>query len=986
MEHAKWPALSGLVIGTILLTRHTENSFAFDRPIHSAVSVFASAGAACVAVSRWLPRGKSHQNSHNGQQYDALPLNEVGEPHASRQPSPAREHVTYASSLRKLRIAWLLLVVALCLRAEITRQVVHNVQCAGRSWEPLVPLAFAVWDYWTVRRKSTRQIHDDAGANTYELAAQAIARAPYVVVLAVALISAGGMLALASTSTPHSTYICAASLSFRAAIPHLQHFGTILDIMIVACIGQLMNTHEARGSKSSVVRFASAGWAFLFSAGFWIVVGLIYWFVQETGRKWLLTIPDLYFWSVLRLDIYTAFTLISALASIIHVGILTTATVVAFTSLLTITTASAWINGHPFPPNSFALAWTGIGMALAGVELYFQTESLSEERSSRSTFRKFPAWLQMVLLSVLIFWTCLWVTHKDAVNFHPIDMLIYEAQSQHQAYLNQSTLSTNLPQAIHNYQVRYHRQPPPGFDAWYEYAINRSSAVIDDFDSIHRDLLPFYALTPEEIRERTWAMISLPWNDAAGIMVRNHQVTVAPNVPGTHQWMLDGLIEMIKKFAEHLPDMDLAFNLNDECRVSVPHEHIEAMRREGESFALRPKPQRTYTSDRAQQWKPIPDQLPDDPERASPLTHLSWQKIFHRFGNNACPANSPARKYRKWDTSSLCTSCTYPHSLGAFLANWTLAADVCHQPDLADLHGLYLSPAAFKGSHRLYPIFSQSKAGGFNDILYPSAWNYMDKAKYAPNEEHPDLDFSEKQSKLFWRGATSEGVSHGNVDQWRGMTRQRFIHLANDINGTNPDMPLLLPSEKIPGMLEYKYFPTSTLTTLLATDVHIVDGIARCFGRDCEDQAREFAPLVPPSDFQDHWKYKYLLDLDGAGFSGRFLPFLQSKSLPFKAALFREWWDDRVTPWAHFVPLDLRGHGFWATLAYFAGIDATNASGKELKVPARQKEAERIATQGKKWAETVLRKEDMEIYFFRLLLEWARLTDDKRNVLGFALE
>ena len=259
-------------------------------------------------------------------------------------------------------------------------------------------------------------------------------------------------------------------------------------------------------------------------------------------------------------------------------------------------------------------------------------------------------------------------------------------------------------------------------------------------------------------------------------------------------------------------------------------------------------------------------------------------------------------------------------------------------------------------------------------------------AKYAPSEEHPDLDFSEKQSTLFWRGATSEGVSHGNVDQWRGMTRQRFIHLANDINGTNPDMPLLLPSEKIPGMLEYKYFPISTLTTLLATDVHVVDGIARCFGRDCEDQAREFAPLVPPSDFQDHWKYKYLLDLDGAGFSGRFLPFLQSKSLPFKAALFREWWDDRVTPWVHFVPLDLRGHGFWATLAYFAGIDATSANGKELKEPARQKEAERIATEGKKWAETVLRKEDMEIYFFRLLLEWARLTDDKRDVLGFALE
>jgi hypothetical protein len=33
----------------------------------------------------------------------------------------------------------------------------------------------------------------------------------------------------------------------------------------------------------------------------------------------------------------------------------------------------------------------------------------------------------------------------------------------------------------------------------------------------------------------------------------------------------------------------------------------------------------------------------------------------------------------------------------------------------------------------------------------------------------------------------------------------------------------------------------------------------------------------------------------------------------------------------------------------------------------------------------VLRKEDMEIYFFRLLLEWGRLTDDRRDQIGFGM-
>lgn len=257
---------SGLIVGTVLLTRHAENSFAFDRPIHSAVSVFASAGAACVAASKWLPRSNSDGKSHKGTRYHSLPLNELGQPHASREPSPTGERVTDARSLRTLRLAWLILVAALCLRADITRRVVVNVQCAGRSWEPLLPVVFALWDYWTIQRRRNRKEQDDAGANTYELLVQGITHAPWASAFAVALISLGGMLALSSTGSPSSTYICAASLNFRAAIPHLQHFGTALDVVIVACIGQLVSAQDARGSRGIAVRFASVGWALFVSS------------------------------------------------------------------------------------------------------------------------------------------------------------------------------------------------------------------------------------------------------------------------------------------------------------------------------------------------------------------------------------------------------------------------------------------------------------------------------------------------------------------------------------------------------------------------------------------------------------------------------------------------------------------------------------------------------------------------------------------------
>jgi Glycosyl transferase family 90 len=333
------------------------------------------------------------------------------------------------------------------------------------------------------------------------------------------------------------------------------------------------------------------------------------------------------------------------------------------------------------------------------------------------------------------------------------------------------------------------------------------------------------------------------------------------------------------------------------------------------------------------------------------------------------------------------------------MSNWTLAADICHQPDMADLHGFYLSPAAFKTSHELRPVFSQSKPHGYNDILYPSAWNYMDKVIYAPSEQQgmpgsedfrpafPDPSFSQKLNTVFWRGATSEGLSSGE-HTWRGMTRQRLVHLTNNLTSHPHDqITVLLPDTSRPGKFNYEVMPGPHAPggLGLSTDIKIVDHIARCGGvglHDCTDQAAEFA-LVAPSDFQAHWMYKYLFDLDGAGFSGRFLPFLQSRSLPFKSALFREWYDSRITAWRHFVPQDIRLQGLWSTLAYFAGVDGVLPNGRSIQWAGHQKEAELIAEEGRAWSQKVLRKEDMEVYFFRLLLEWGRLTDDNRGNVGY---
>lgn len=46
-----------------------------------------------------------------------------------------------------------------------------------------------------------------------------------------------------------------------------------------------------------------------------------------------------------------------------------------------------------------------------------------------------------------------------------------------------------------------------------------------------------------------------------------------------------------------------------------------------------------------------------------------------------------------------------------------------------------------------------------------------------------------------------------------------------------------------------------------------------------------------------HWSYKYLVDMDGMSYSGRFMAFLASDSVPVKATVYTEYFSDWIQPW-----------------------------------------------------------------------------------------
>lgn len=645
-----------------------------------------------------------------------------------------------------------------------------------------------------------------------------------------------------------------------------------------------------------------------------------------------------------------------------------------------------WRTRKPFPPTPWAFSILPFLLIFAGHVTFTKIKEELEPKTRLLALAN--GYVKMLVLTLSISPAFF---KTGTVPYHPINMLIYQAKAQHEDFTKYVTQSHSLEDADAQYRRRYTRNPPPAFDKWYRFAVDRNSTIIDQYNQIYDDVLPFWSIEPAEIRRLTWELISNPWTDVAGISIRNGSASIHENVVPTHKWMLEGVAAMINRFAEFLPDMDLAFNINDEARIAVPYSEITSLKTQARDRE-HANANQVWLPDRSSDWAPLPNEPLTD---HSLFTHLSFQNTFSTFGSLSCPASSPARTraVSGLDHSYIDYRSSQPHSLGQFLSNWTLSASVCHQPDLAHLHGFFLSPAAFKGSHKLLPVFSQSKPHGWNDVLYPSAWNYIDKVAYQPDDDanaNPDLPFKRKQSTLFWRGATSEGMSPG-TGTWRGMARQRLVHLANNLTMSSHDQVTILVQDPFrrTGYYHYMNVPGPALSSLgLNTDIKIVDQIVRCGGRpphsDCQDQEAEFG-LVGPSDFQSHWKYKYLFDLDGAGFSGRFLPFLQSHSLPFKTALFREWYDDRLTAWWHFVPQDLRLHDVFSTLAYFVGVNGKDPrSGRELFLGAHDQEAELIAENGRKWANQVLRKEDMEVYFFRLLLEWGRVVDDRREELGFS--
>ncbi|KAG9255781.1 glycosyltransferase family 90 protein [Emericellopsis atlantica] len=562
-----------------------------------------------------------------------------------------------------------------------------------------------------------------------------------------------------------------------------------------------------------------------------------------------------------------------------------------------------------------------------------------------------------------------------------INKLFQVAEMDAHQWAEKAAASKSLKDAVTEYRKRYSIAPPPNFDKWHEFATKHHSPIIDSFDQIHQDLLPFWGVEPVEIRAQTGHILAYSSLEMGGLRIRNGVLQQSPHIPGTHRWMAESLERMIAPFAQWLPDMDLAINLGDECRMTVPFEDKAALLEKATATRKTAAQKSTDGNVVSRRWPQKREKWPKDwvdvhgdfyessdipPDFSSNLR----KPLYYEWVAPTCPAGSPARDRRWWDRSTACIQCAAPHSIltdeGAVMAHPGMANNLCYQPDLAYLDGFILAPTAVT-TKKLLPIFSQSRVGGFSDILFPSPWNFNLKSEY---EEAEDLAWEDKQNALFWRGTPSDGYAWDGT--WTGFVRARLVNEGFQ-RGPMLDQSVGV-NVSYAGRIEKCH--AADYWAELATFTHWGKATLT---EDYQPEAEW--PLPPVTAFDEHWHYRHLIDVDGAGFSGRFLPFLQSKSVVYRAALFKTWYDERLREWHHYIPIDVRlGNGFWSVLRYLGSSerhDQSKHTGDEI--------AQKIATNGKEWASRALRPEDMQIYMFRLLLEWGRIVDDERENLGYVV-
>ncbi|KAG2006903.1 capsular associated protein [Coprinopsis cinerea AmutBmut pab1-1] len=594
---------------------------------------------------------------------------------------------------------------------------------------------------------------------------------------------------------------------------------------------------------------------------------------------------------------------------------------------------------------------------------------------------------------------------------HPIPKLMDEAEARFRDKLGRQ--SKTLKAAVAEYKRRYKRPPPKGFDEWWKFVQRNDVKLVDEYDGLVEDLEPFWGMSGVELRRRAVQAGELPFVDL--VRIRNGKSESVNLKDEGVSGRAEGFRSMITRFVDKLPDMDFPINALAESRVLVPweHQHYPNMTTQDSSGGLNAMLGGPFQADWAGQgnvWD-------------------AWRRT--------CSPSSAGRRILTTLQSQGPSGHNYfdPQGLPSgddfyFVPNITAShVDFCSNPQLHLDQGLFYSD--WRSIHALYPIFSPTKAPGFMDIRIPSHYYFGNTPRYTYGWDYVNLELKEvdsmevpwekKVDKVYWRGASTGGGNHppGFANRFH---RHRFVQMASDTSDFNRTLTFVDPDDS-------SRLLTASVTSQKLNpevmDVAFVKAVREEIYPGGAEALREKNRFEDSVELGRHWGYKYLLDMDGVGYSGRFMAFLASDSVPLKTSVYREFYEGWIEPWLHYIPLSSSYHEVYNIHAYFSGptqstLEAYHSTESDAEAsstptgddtvdgadPQRRDQSEgqtgpsqsievrrsveadrrlrRIARAGKQWKRTMGRHADIEAYVYRLCLEWARLLADDRNSMDYS--
>ncbi|KAI0810355.1 hypothetical protein GGR55DRAFT_646313 [Xylaria sp. FL0064] len=852
------------------------------------------------------------------------------------------------------------IIILVIFRLELSYRSMHNFQCSTPGIEAFLPLLLVAHRFFSYRASPIESDEpEDMWGSPLEDFKVWLTGSPVMLLLGTILLSYGAF--LAGNLTMRSTYFCSSLADQGSLVFFVQLVGLFVDATIIILSSRVLSWLRTTKSRlrtlGSILLIASFMTSVpLVAAGFSKRGGII-------GNQSLRGVNSLYIFDTLTTGIVVATLVISISLLICETSPHEPITIATFACSLFAAVSNVFLVGT-YQQTSAAQPLLILGTSSLGFTIFTYANNM------RSIIFIRRAFLLLLLLSIMVS-SIIYVSLTPKVfTRHPVDDLVYKNRIEADRWLRHATVSTTMKLAVKEYEERHHgRKPPRNFDKWFEFARQRKSVVIDRFDQMEKDILPFWGLRPQNIRDGLSFLKGQP--NIGIISIADNKVSHNSPADLSQQETLDGIVTLISSFVEHLPAMEIAINLQERPRVLVPWNEIHQLRTTASQPGFQLMPGRKRDDSDTLAMKDLGSNMRMGAARSA-QTYIAAHH-FQQLVALACPLGSPSRAGRSWDVGDFCATCTAPHSKEQFLQDWQMALDPCHQPDLFNLHDFHTTPHQFELYQDLLPLFSASKTASFNDVLIPFPLA-------GSKQEYDGRTFNQKQDVVLWQGDVDD-IPTATHEFLHGSHRLRLVHLVENATATDHISMLLGIGAGQNSRFRYEYVPATEANSILPLQFSLTGPSEGCKDANCELIRDEFGLQQPITEVDG--RYVMLLDTrDGP--PPNLLQVLRSNSVPVLSSIFQQWFTERLMPWVHFIPIDTRYHALHSTMSYFIGLDGRGTlNGRKQITPGRTEDAKWIAQEGQKWAEKAIRKEDMEVYLFRLLLEWGRVIDDHRDSMNF---